>query len=214
LSALEGQAATATELLARGADATVTFGGGFTALMVAAARGHAEVADALVKGGLPIDATLSDGRTALMAAAESGHVEVVRTLLDSGADVNARANNGGTAANSAVRNGHVGVQKVLAEADAVFLSAGLENLPSNPECPRPQWPESVWEVELEGQVIVEFVVDKEGETEDSTVTIISTPHPDLEEAALVMFRGCSFDPGNIDGKRMRVRLRQGLSLGG
>jgi len=214
LTALQGQAETATELLARGADPNITFGGGFTALMVAAARGHADVAAALVQGGLPIEATLSDGRTALMAAAEGGHVEVVRTLIENGADVNATSNIGGTAAISAVRNGHVEVQKVLAEADAVFISAGLEDLPSNPTCPNPAWPESMWEVEIEGQVVVEFVVDKEGETEDSTVTMISTPHPDLVDAALEMFRGCSFDPGEIDGTPARVRLRQGLSLGG
>ena len=214
LTALRGQAEAATELLARGADVSITFGGGFTALMVAAARGHAEVAVALVAGGLPIDAKLSDGRTALMAAAEGGHVEVVRTLLENGADVNLQSNGGGTAATAAIRNEHTEVQKVLAEAGAVFLSAGLEDLPSNPTCPRPQWPESVWEVELEGQVVVEFVVDRDGETEDSTVILISTPHPDLEDAALEMFRGCAFDPGKIDGTPVRVRLRQGLSLGG
>jgi len=213
LTALQGQAETATELLALGADPNATFGGGFTALMVAAARGHAEVAEALVAGGLPIDAKLSDGRTALMAAAEGGHVEVVRTLIEHGADVNMRANGGGTAATSAIRNGHVEVQKVLGEAGAIF-SAGLENMPSNPVCPNPAWPESMWEAEIEGQVVVEFIVDREGESEDSTVTLISSPHPDLVEAALEMFRGCVFDPGNVDGTPVRVRLRQGLSLGG
>ena len=214
LTALEGQAEAATELLARGADANATFGGGFTALMVAAARGHVEVTEALIQGGLPIEATLSDGRTAIMAAAESGHIEVVRKLIEHGADVNAQANGGNTAAMSAVRNQHVEVQKVLAEADAVFLGGLVQDLPSNPSCPNPAWPESMWEVELEGQVVVEFVVDREGETEDSTVTMISTPHEDLTEAAIEMFRGCSFDPGTIDGTPVRVRLRQGLGLGG
>jgi len=214
LSALEGQAAAATELLARGADPALTFTGGFTALMVAAARGHAEAVEALVQGGMPIDATLSDGRTALMAASESGHVEVVRALIENGADVNAQANGGNTAAMSAVRNEHVEVQKVLAEAGAVFLGGLIQDLPANPQCPRPQWPESVWEIELEGQVVVEFIVDREGETEDSTVTIVSTPHDDLVEAATEMFRGCTFDPGKIDGTPVRVRLRQGLGLGG
>lgn len=214
LTALEGQAGTATELLARGADMTVTFGGGFTALMVAAARGHAEVSQALVDGGMPIDQTLSDGRTALMAASESGHIEVVRTLIENGANVNAEANGGNTAAMSAVRNEHVEVQQLLAEAGAVFLGGLVQDLPSNPQCPPPAWPESVWELELDGQVIVEFVVDREGEVEDSTVTMISTPHPDLEEASIAMFGACKFDAGEIDGTSVRVRLRQGLGLGG
>jgi TonB family protein len=213
LTALQGQAETATELLALGADPNATFGGGFTALMVAAARGHAEVAEALLDGGLPIDATLSDGRTALMAAAEGGHVDVVRTLIEHGADVNIKANGGGTAASSAIRNQHIEVAKVLGEAGAVF-SAGLEHMPSNPVCPNPAWPESMWEADIEGQVVVEFVVDREGETEDSTVTMISSPHPDLVDAALDMFRACTFDPGEVDGTPVRVRLRQGLTLGG
>jgi len=213
LTALQGQAETATELLALGADPNATFGGGFTALMVAAARGHAEVAEALLDGGLPIDATLSDGRTALMAAAEGGHVDVVRTLIEHGADVNIKANGGGTAASSAMRNQHIEVAKVLGEAGAVF-GAGLEEMPSNPRCPNPAWPESMWEADIEGQVVVEFVVDREGETEDSTVTMISSPHPDLVDAALDMFRACVFDPGKVDGTPVRVRLRQGLTLGG
>lgn len=215
LSALQGQAEAATALLGHGADPAITFGGGFTPLMVAAARGNAAVAEALVAGGLSTEDALSDGRTALMAAAEGGHVEVVEKLLELGADVNAQSNGGGTAATSAVRNGHLAVVPALAEAGALFV-AGMESLegPSDPQCPRPQWPESVWEVELEGQVVVEFVVDAEGETEDESVVLISTPHPDLEEAAIEMFQGCTFEPGEIDGTKVRVKLRQGLGLGG
>lgn len=213
LTALQGNAETATELLARGADPNITFGGGFTPLMVAAARGHAAVAAAFVESGLPVDAPLSDGRTALMAAAEGGHVEVVKTLIEHGADVNIVAQGGVTAASSAVRNEHAEVQKLLAEAGAVF-SSGLDGMPSNPICPNPAWPESMWEADIEGQIVVEFIVDREGETEDSTVTMISSPHPDLVDAALEMFRACVFDPGHVDGTPVRVRLRQGLSLGG
>ncbi len=215
LTALQGQAETATELMARGADATITFGGGFTALMVASARGHAEVAAALLEGGLDVEATLSDGRTSLMAAAEGGHVEVINTLIERGANVNARANGGSTAAMAALRNGHLEAAKELADAGAEFM-AGLPSVesPTEPACPRPQWPESVWEADITGQIVVEFVVDVEGLTEDSTVTLISTPHPDLEEAAKVMFQGCEFNPGHIEGTPVRVRLRQGFAVGG
>jgi TonB family protein len=215
LTALQGQAPTAAELLARGADFNLTFGGGFTALMVAAARGHAEVVDALLAGGMDIEATLSDGRTSLMAAAEGGHSDVVLTLLAHGADVNAAANGGSTAASSALRNGHLETAKELGKAGAVFTAgqAGLES-PSEPACPRPQWPESVWELELEGQIIVEFVVDAEGMTEDSTVNLLQTPHPDLEEPAKEMFSLCEFSPGNIEGTPVRVKIRQGFNVGG
>jgi TonB family protein len=173
------------------------------------------VVDALLEGGMDIEAALSDGRTSLMAAAEGGHTEVVKTLIEHGANVNARANGGGTAASSALRNGHVETAKELGKAGAVFLAGqtGLE-APSEPACPRPQWPESVWELELEGQIVVEFVVDTEGMTEDSTVTLIQTPHPDLEEPAIEMFSNCEFNPGHIDGTPVRVRIRQGFSVGG
>lgn len=215
LTALQGQAETATALMGRGADATVTFGGGFTALMVGSARGHVEVVEALVTGGSDLEAKLPDGRTALMAAAESGHLGVIEKLIELGADVNAEANGGGTAAVSAMRNGHLNVIPALAEAGAIFMAgfAGVES-PSAPSCPNPQWPESLWEAEIDGQVIVEFVVDREGEVEDGSVVMISTPHPDLEEASIEMFSNCSFDPGKVDGTEVRVRLRQGLNVGG
>jgi TonB family protein len=215
LSALQGQAETATELLARGADPSITFGGGFTALMIASARGHAEVAEALMDGGMDIEASLTDGRTSLMAAAEGGHVEVMKTLIEHGANVHAQSNGGGTAATAALRNGHTEAAKELAMAGAEVI-AGIASVeaPSEPACPRPQWPESVWEAEIEGQIVVEFVVDREGLTEDSTVTLISTPHPDLEEAAIDMFRLCEFNPGHIDGTPVRVRIRQGFNVGG
>jgi TonB family protein len=169
----------------------------------------------MLEGGMDIEAALSDGRTSLMAAAEGGHTEVVKVLIEHGADVNARASGGVTAAMSALRNGHAETAKELANAGAEFV-AGVQGLeaPSEPACPRPQWPESVWELELEGQIVVEFVVDQEGLTEDSTVTLISTPHPDLEGPAIEMFQQCEFDPGNIDGTPVRVRVRQGFSVGG
>ena len=215
LTALQGHAETATELLARGADASITFGGGFTALMVTSARGHAEVATALLEGGMDIAATLSDGRDALMAAAEGGHTEVVAALIEHGANVNAKSNGGGDAGTSALRNGHTETAKELGKAGAVFLAGATSvESPSEPACPRPQWPESVWEVELDGQIVVEFVVDREGLSEDSTVTVVSTPHPDLEEAAIEMFSLCEFNPGHIDGTPVRVRIRQGFAVGG
>jgi TonB family protein len=183
--------------------------------MVASARGHAEATEALLEGGLEIEAALSDGRTSLMAAAEGGHTEVVMALIEHGANVNAQASGGSTAATSALRNGHAETAKELGKAGAEF-SASLTGVeaPSEPACPRPQWPESVWEAEIEGQIVVEFVVDTEGLTEDSTVTLISTPHPDLEEAAITMFEFCEFSPGHIDGTPVRVRIRQGFNVGG
>jgi TonB family protein len=137
------------------------------------------------------------------------------TLIEHGANVNAKANGGSTAAMAALRNGHAETAKELGRAGAEFTpaSTGVE-APSEPACPRPQWPESVWELELEGQIVVEFVVDAQGFTEDSTVSLISAPHPDLEQAAIEMFQQCEFNPGHIEGTPVRVRVRQGFSVGG
>ena len=52
-----------------------------------------------------------------------------------------------------MRNGHLETAKELGRSGAEFM-AGLAGLdaPTEPACPRPQWPESVWEMELEGQI--------------------------------------------------------------
>jgi TonB family protein len=210
-----GQADAAATLLAHSADPGITLEGGLSALIIAAVRGHSDAVDVLVAGGMQIDATLPDGRTALMAAAEGGSVEVVEKLLDLGADPNAQTTSGSTAASSALQNGHTEVAKVLAEADAEFMT-GLASVeaPSSPSCPPPAWPDSLWEAEIEGQIVVEFVVGRDGETEDSTVTLISSPHSGLDNAAVAMFSACAFEPGKIAGTPARVRLRQGLNVGG
>ncbi len=212
LACYVGQPGSVTELAARGADMTIKLDV-LTPLMLAAHQGHAEVVTALLEAGVPVDETLSDGQTALFVATQAGNTDVVSALLAGGADPNHQTNNGAIAANSAITNNDTATIRVMAEADAIF-TAGLEEAPGNASCPDPEYPDSLYEVEIEGQLVIEFLVDREGQTEDESVTIISSPHEGLNEAATQMFRECVYSRGLIAGIPVRVRLRQALNFGG
>jgi ankyrin repeat protein len=210
LTAFQGQTETLNFLLTRGADMSAKLDV-LTPLMVAAVRGNTETAAALIDAGARVDEALDDGQTALMAAAEAGNTDVVQMLLEKGADPNAETDGGSTAAAAAARGGHTEVLAALAAAGAV-LTAGLDSPPADPTCPDFTLPDSLQDVSLEGRIVVEFVVDTAGEVEDSTVTVVETPHDGLVDAATEMFQGCVFTPGSVGGVPARTRIRQALTL--
>lgn len=93
----EGDAETARELIAGGANVNVATKNGTTPLVHAAELGHLEIVKTLIANGADVNARLKPGYTALMLAADNGHAEIVRLLIENGADVNAMDNSGGTA---------------------------------------------------------------------------------------------------------------------
>lgn len=212
LAAYVGQAGSVTELLLRGADMSAKLDV-LTPLMIAAVQGHANVAEALIAGGAEVDETLDDGQTALFVATEGGHADVIRTLLEAGADPNAVTNTGATAVYGAIRNQDTVAIQILAEANAIF-AAGLDEMPGNASCPEVAFPDSLQDTEISGQIIVEFLVDREGQTEDSTVTVLESPHDGLVNTAIEMFQGCVFSRGRIFGIPARTKVRQALNFGG
>ncbi|MDR8415018.1 ankyrin repeat domain-containing protein [Nonomuraea sp. 3-1Str] len=76
----------AQTLLAAGADVNGREGGGWTALLWAAANGHADTAGLLLEAGAEVDAANDDGDTPLTLAARRGALGVVQVLLSGGAD--------------------------------------------------------------------------------------------------------------------------------
>lgn len=57
---------------------------------------------------------------------------------------------------------------------------------------------------IEGQVVVQFVVNKEGTVEDAVV--LRSPHDMLSEAALQAVHGSRFEPGRQRGEPVKVRF--------
>ena len=77
-------------LLEAGANvSTVTHGGGYTPLHVAAVGRRAEIGRVLIEAGADYDAMNTNEITPLHLAAKNGDLVFARMLADSGADVNA-----------------------------------------------------------------------------------------------------------------------------
>jgi cytohesin len=88
-----GDAASATLLLAAGANVNDAAADGNSALVVAAFAGHSDVAGVLINAGANVDAA-GAGYSALHAAVLRGDRRTVQALIDRGADLNARLTNG------------------------------------------------------------------------------------------------------------------------
>ena len=69
---------------------------------------------------------------------------------------------------------------------------------------RVQYPAMAREAGIEGQVVVQFVVNEEGAVEDAAV--LRSPHDMLSEAALQAVRQSRFEPGRDAGEAVRVRF--------
>lgn len=66
------------------------------------------------------------------------------------------------------------------------------------------YPEGARRAGIEGNVLVQFIVDTDGRVRDAF--IFDTDHPALNDAALVAVRGSRFSPGLQDGVAVRVRF--------
>ena len=64
----------------------------------------------------------------------------------------------------------------------------------------PEYPESAREAGASGEVVLQILVDAEGEVAESEVARGVEGHPELDEAALTASRGFGFEPGTRDGK--------------
>ena len=73
--------------------------------------------------------------------------------------------------------------------------------------PRPRYPDELQRAGIEGNVVVQFVVDTLGRAELGELQVIETPHPlfvDAVRSALARYR---FSVGEAGGRRVRTRVQ-------
>ena len=113
---IDGDPATARELLNGGAEVDRATPRGITALSLAALGGEVEMVRLLLEAGAEVDATAKRGETALMVAALAGHTEVVELLLAAGAEPTLQTGDGVTAALAALLGGHPETAQAIGKA--------------------------------------------------------------------------------------------------
>jgi len=103
-----------------------------------------------------------------------------------------------TAESSSSATGDDGEVYMVAE-DPPELSGGMKALQKSI-----QYPEAAEEAGIEGRVIVQFIVDKDGAVTNPTVT--QGVHEQLNKAALEAVKQQAFSPGRQDGEPVKVQM--------
>ena len=97
--------------------------------------------------------------------------------------------------------------RAAARPDAVYAAEVLEERPVRIGGPAPLYPDLLRRAKIEGQVMIECVVDTAGRTEPGSVTIVHSTHQLFEQPARDAAAAWLFQPGRIDGRAVRVRVR-------
>lgn len=96
-----------------------------------------------------------------------------------------------------------------AAAAAVVNAAALEQPPEviAGSCQQPSYPPLLRSSQIEGRVILEFVVDTTGRVEPASVTTISSSHSQFERAARQALMTCRYRPATFNDQLTRVMVR-------
>jgi periplasmic protein TonB len=87
----------------------------------------------------------------------------------------------------------------------VYAPADVTERPRPLSRPTPNYPASLRRQRLEGDVVLEFVVNQQGRVQD--IQVLSATHEAFAAPALDAIRGMRFSPGTLDGRAVPVRLR-------
>jgi protein TonB len=96
--------------------------------------------------------------------------------------------------------------------EEVYAAEVLEERPVRIGGPAPLYPELLRRARIEGHVTVECVVDTAGRTEPGSVKIVASTHPLLEQPVRDAAAAWLFQPGRMDGRAVRVRVRVPLNF--
>jgi len=72
----------------------------------------------------------------------------------------------------------------------------------------PAYPEHLRAAHIDGQVLVQFVVDERGAAEMSTFKVVKTTNQDFAEAVRRAVSSTSYSPAEIRGRRVKQLVQQ------
>lgn len=94
----------------------------------------------------------------------------------------------------------------------VFAEAVVDEVPERISCPPPEYPRMLQQANIEGGVMLQFVVSSEGKVERGTVDIMGSDHKAFEGPARDMVRRCLFRPGRVRGQAVRVLVQMPINF--
>jgi TonB family protein len=91
---------------------------------------------------------------------------------------------------------------------AVLDESQVDAPPMRLSGPRLQYPPLLRDAGIEGQVIVECVVDATGQVDSASIVVVSSTHKAFELPAVDVVKGSHFRPAMLSGVPRAVRIRQ------
>ena len=95
---------------------------------------------------------------------------------------------------------------------AVFLETVVDERPERISCPTLEYPRELQAADIQGSVLLRFVVDTMGLVEPSSVKILSSTHEGFERPATTMIRDCRFRPGRVRSWAVRTRVQMPINF--
>ena len=86
----------------------------------------------------------------------------------------------------------------------LFVEAVVDEPPERISFPPPEYPRMLQEAHIEGQVVLEAVIDTTGHAEPNSIKVISSTNRAFEVPAKDALRRALFRPGRVRGRPVRV----------
>ncbi len=89
----------------------------------------------------------------------------------------------------------------------VFAEAVVDEVPERISCPLPEYPRMMQQANIQGQVLLQFVVETDGHVKGENIEILSASHRAFESPARDMIAKCLFRPGRVRASPVRVLVQ-------
>jgi TonB family protein len=209
LAAMNGHKDVAELLLANKAEVNAKTDSGYTPLHMAAVKGYKDMVELLLANKAEVNARDSVGYTPLHLAARKGHKDVAELLLANKAEVNAKTIMGITPSDTAAWDDFKDVVELLRQhggsngLTGVYAPGDGVKSPVQVSWPTPPYTEEALRARIEGRVVLQAIIRKDGTVTDAKV--IKKLGYGLDESAVnTLLTKWRFKPGTRNGEPIDV----------
>ena len=89
----------------------------------------------------------------------------------------------------------------------VFAESVVDEVPEQISCPPVDYPRMMQQANIEGQVLLQFVVETDGHVKRESIQTLSASHQSFEQPARNLIARCLFRPGRVRAKPVRVLVQ-------
>jgi len=89
----------------------------------------------------------------------------------------------------------------------VFAEAVVDEKPERISCPALEYPRMMQQANIEGQVLLQFVVETDGHVKSQSIEVLNATHKAFEGPARDLISKCLFRPGRVRANPVRVLVQ-------